>query len=94
MELFTREIGFKINSMDMERKLGKMGRNMKGSIRLGRSMVREVSSGMISLHMWGNFIITTLVGREFIFGMIRGSMTESGNSIRWMAMGNDLSLIL
>ncbi len=58
MVQYTRESGVRISSMAMAKRVGLMELSIKGNISSDRSMARERSTGMISLHTLENSIIT------------------------------------
>lgn len=82
--------GARTSSMVMVRRSGRMELSMKDSISMGRSMAKELLTGMISHNMWESLKITISVAKECTCGVMGESMMESGSLTRWMDQGKIL----
>jgi len=86
MEQPIREIGSRINNMDMGRKHGLTVQDTKESIIWGKSTGKESFTGQMRVSMKGSSITITFMEKECIRGRMEESMMVSGKIIRWMDM--------
>lgn len=68
MEPSTKVIGKMTYNTAMELRLGQMARGMKATTRRGRSMARELISGLMDLVTSVIGLIIKSMGKEFILG--------------------------
>lgn len=77
-ELDTKETGLKINSLELELKLGQMELNILEPISTVRRKEKVNLSGMMEPHMMDNLLSITSKVKVFIFGQIKENSTDSG----------------
>ena len=78
--------GKKINRREGEKKNGQMGQVMKENINRGKNQDMENLYGQMEIFTKDILRIIILMEREFILGMIKENMKESGKIIKWMGM--------
>ena len=86
MVLNMKGTGKKINSMDMGKRYGLMGLNLKGIILMVRNKEKEPSLGRMEVHIKETFMKIIFMVGEFTVGLMAGYIMAHGNVTKCMDM--------